>query len=114
MAFKLRYQQQNQQSDLLKVLDTTTEQSEERGLILCNKTDYLVWAATGIVREDFESAAGTASTQGLRQVINSNLDDKYYFYYAEAVTETGRQAVRADGRFYGRAILPCAPNPPAL
>ena len=99
-AFKLRYQISGNpsKSDLLKkLLNTTAELSEERGLILCNKTDYLVWAATGIVREDnFESRGWhRIDAKDCAQVINSNLDDKYYFYYAEAVTETGRQAVRA-------------------
>ena len=104
-AFKLRYQIRGNpgNSDLLaRLLDTAAEQSQERGLIMCNKTDYLVWAATGIVREDsFESRGWhRIDAKDCAQVINSNLDDKYYFYYAEAVTETGRQAVRA-----GRPVL---------
>ena len=104
-AFKLRYQIRGNpsNSDLLaRLLDTAAEQSEERGLIMCNKTDYLVWAATGIVREDsFESRGWhRVAANECAQVINRNLDDKYYFYYAEAVTETGRQAVRA-----GRPVL---------
>ena len=70
---------------LKKLLETADEQSEERGLILCNKTDYLVWAATGIVREDsFESRGWhRIDAKDCAQVINSNLDDKYYFYYAK-------------------------------
>lgn len=104
-AFKLRYQIRGNpsNSDLLaRLLDTAAEQSEERGLIMCNKTDYLVWAATGIVREDsFESRGWhRIDAKDCAQVINGNLDDKYYFYYAEAVTDTGRQAVRA-----GRPVL---------
>ena len=104
-AFKLRYQIRGNpsNSDLLaRLLDTAAEQSEERGLIMCNKTDYLVWAATGIVREDsFESRGWhRVDANDCAQVINGNLDDKYYFYYAEAVTDTGRQAVRA-----GRPVL---------
>jgi uncharacterized membrane protein len=104
-AFKLRYQIRGNpsNSDLLaRLLDTAAEQSEERGLIMCNKTDYLVWAATGIVREDsFESRGWhRIDAKDCEQVINGNLDDKYYFYYAEAVTDTGRQAVRA-----GRPVL---------
>ena len=104
-AFKLRFQIRGNTSNaelLKKLLETADEQSEERGLILCNKTDYLVWAATGIVREDgFESRGWhRIDAKDCAQVINSNLDDKYYFYYAEAVTDTGRQAVRA-----GRPVL---------
>ena len=104
-AFKLRYQIRGNpsNSDLLaRLLDTAAEQSEERGLIMCNKTDYLVWAATGIVREDsFESRGWhRIDAKNCAQVINGNLDNKYYFYYAEAVTDTGRQAVRA-----GRPVL---------
>ena len=104
-AFKLRYQIRGNpsNSDLLaRLLDTAAEQSEERGLIMCNKTDYLVWAATGTVREDsFESRGWhRIDAKDCAQVINGNLDDKYYFYYAEAVTDTGRQAVRA-----GRPVL---------
>ena len=104
-AFKLRYQIRGNpsNSDLLaRLLDTAAEQSEERGLIMCNKTDYLVWAATGIVREDsFESRGWhRIDAKDCAQVINGNLDNKYYFYYAEAVTDTGRQAVRA-----GRPVL---------
>ena len=104
-AFKLRYQIQGNpsNSDLLaRLLDTAAKQSEKRGLIMCNKTDYLVWAATGIVREDsFESRGWhRIDAKDCAQVINGNLDDKYYFYYAEAVTDTGRQAVRA-----GRPVL---------
>ena len=99
-AFKLRYQIRGNpsNSDLLaRLLDTAAERSEDRGLIMCNKTDYLVWAATGIVREDnFESRGWhRIGAKDCAQVINGNLDDKYYFYYAEAVTDTGRQAVRA-------------------
>ena len=44
-AFKLRYQIRGNpsNSDLLaRLLDTAAEQSEERGLIMCNKTDYLI------------------------------------------------------------------------
>ena len=104
-AFKLRYQIRGNpsNSDLLtRLLDTAAEQSEERGLIMCNKTDYLVWAATGIVSEDsFESRGWhRIDAKDCAQVINGNLDNKYYFYYAEAVTDTGRQAVRA-----GRPVL---------
>ena len=104
-AFKLRYQIRGNpsNSDLLaRLLDTAAEQSEERGLIMCNKTDYLVWAATGIVSEDsFESRGWhRIDAKDCAQVINDNLDNKYYFYYAEAVTDTGRQAVRA-----GRPVL---------
>ena len=104
-AFKLRYQIRGNpsNSDLLaRLLDAAAEQSEERGLIMCNKTDYLVWAATGIVNEDsFESSGWhRIDAKDCAQVINGNLDNKYYFYYAEAVTDTGRQAVRA-----GRPVL---------
>lgn len=104
-AFKLRYQIRGNpnNSDLLeRLLETAATQSTDRGLVMCNKTDYLVWAATGIVREDsFESRGWhRVAANECAQVINRNLDDKYYFYYAEAVTETGRQAVRA-----GRPVL---------
>jgi len=101
-AYKLRFGVNgNPKGDELirKLIQTARNEADERGLILCNRTQYLVWAASGRLRQDdFESTGWlpVPATQ-CAQIINSNLTDRYYFYYAEAVHEDGRP-VREAGR----------------
>lgn len=93
-AYKLRYGVNGNPKgrDLLKRLITTLRsEAKSRGLILCNKTEHLVWAATGqLADEQFESRGWTrVPAAECTQVINQNLDNRYYFFYAEAVTAQG-------------------------
>lgn len=101
-AYKLRFGVRgNPKGDELisKLVQTVRSEADERGLILCNRTQHLAWAASGRLRDDdFESTGWLPipSTQ-CAQLINSNLTDRYYFYYAEAVDENGRP-LREAGR----------------
>lgn len=101
-AYKLRFSVKgNPKGDdlLRKLIQTARSEADERGLTLCNRTQYLVWAASGKLRQDeFESTGWlpVPATQ-CAQIINSNLSDRFYFYYAEAVHEDGRP-VREAGR----------------
>ena len=102
-AFKLRYRVSGNPSGttlLRELLKAVRLEARERGLILCNKTKYQVWAATGIVKEDsFESAGWLSITPGnCEQAVNSPLNDRYYFYYAEAVTDSGRPLMESGRR----------------
>lgn len=85
---------------LSRLITTLRAEAKSRGLVLCNKTDYLVWAATGQLNDDqFESRGWTRVPVGeCAQVINQNLDSRYYFFYAEAVTQNGDVAVEAGRR----------------
>lgn len=101
-AFKLRYRIDGNPTGekLLRQLHNTANQvGGERGLILCNKTDHLVWAATGKVRDfGFESQGWLRVDAGAcKQAVNNDLTERFYFYYAEAVTEKG-QPVMEGGR----------------
>ena len=101
-AFKLRYRIEGNPTGekLLRQLHNTASRvGGERGLILCNKTGHLVWAATGKVRDfGFESQGWLRLDAGAcKQAVNSDLTERFYFYYAEAVTEKG-QPVMEGGR----------------
>ncbi len=82
-----------------KLIQTVRNEADERGLIICNRTQYLVWAASGQLRQDDFQSTGWLPIPATQcaQVINSNLTDRFYFYYAEAVHEDGRP-VREAGR----------------
>ncbi len=99
-AYKLRYRISGSKrgADLLAALvSTAREEATRRGLSLCNKSDHLVWAASGMLRDDvFESQGWTRVPVGeCAQVISQNLTDRYYFYYAEAVDDKGRPVMQA-------------------
>lgn len=101
-AYKLRFGiSGNPKGDdlLRKLIQTARQEADERGLILCNRTQYLVWAASGRLQEDAFQSTGWLPVPAAEctQVINSNLTDRFYFYYAEAVHEDGRP-VRDAGR----------------
>lgn len=101
-AYKLRFGVSgNPKGDELirKLIQTVRNEADERGLILCNQTDYLVWAASGRLRQDDFESTGWLPVPSAQcaQIINSNLTDRFYFYYAEAVHEDGRP-VREAGR----------------
>ena len=93
-AYRLRYQVKGKPEGeklLAQLFETTRKQADERGLILCNKTKNLVWAATGRIKGDgFESQGWLrVLPKQCAQAIHQNLTDRFYFYYAEAVTDTG-------------------------
>ena len=102
-AYKLRYGVNGNPKgrDLLnRLISTLRNEAKSRGLILCNKTEHLVWAATGQLSDDqFESRGWTrVPAAGCTQVINQNLDNRYYFFYAEAVTAQGDVVTEAGRR----------------
>ncbi|MGC6534647.1 MAG: DUF1036 domain-containing protein [Parvibaculales bacterium] len=99
-AYKLRYRvdKSKRGADLLSALvRTARDEAGRRGLSLCNQSAFLVWAASGMLRDDrFESRGWTRVPAGAcAQLINQNLNDRYYFYYAEAVDEKGRPVMEA-------------------
>ena len=101
-AYKLRYGVKgNPKGEALlgKLIQTVQSEAGERGLTLCNRTDHLVWAATGQLKNDRFQSRGwrRVPADECTQVINESLSDRYYFYYAEAVGEDGR-LVREAGR----------------
>ena len=74
------------------MIKTARQKASARGLLLCNRTPHLVWAATGVIKGDtFESRGWLRILpKQCGQAINQNLDDRYYFYYAEAVDANGK------------------------
>lgn len=102
-AYKLRYGVTGNPKgrDLLnRLIGTLRNEAKSRGLILCNKTAHLLWAATGQLTDDrFESRGWTrVPAEDCTQVINQNLDNRYYFFYAEAVTAQGDVVTEAGRR----------------
>lgn len=102
-AYKLRYgiSGNPKGADLLtSLIATLRTQSNERGLVLCNRTGYLVWAATGqLVEDNFETRGWVRiKPDECAQAINRTLTGRYYFYYAEAVNEEGDVVVEAGRR----------------
>ena len=74
--------------------------AEKRGLLLCNKTNDLVWAAVGRVKGDGFKTEGWLSIepQKCRKGINEELTARYYFVYAEAVDPSGNPVIHAGRR----------------
>jgi uncharacterized membrane protein len=102
-AYKLRYGIQNDPKGkalLAKLIKTVRDEASQRGLTLCNKTSHLVWAATGMLRANVFESRGWTRVPGTScvQVFNQTLDDRYYFYYAEAMDEKGKSIVEAGRR----------------
>lgn len=102
-AYKLRYgvASNKRGTELLRALVTTArDEAERRGLSLCNQTDFLVWAASGMLRDDVFESRGWIRVlpRQCAQVINQSLNDRYYFYYAEAVDENGEPIMQAGRR----------------
>jgi uncharacterized membrane protein len=101
-AYKLRYSVKgNPKGDALlgKLIKTVQSEAGERGLTLCNRTAHLIWAATAQLRNDRFHSRGwmRVPADECTQVINESLSDRFYFYYAEAVTDKGR-LLREAGR----------------
>ena len=93
-AYRLRYQIKGKPEGaklLAQLFQTSRKQAGERGLVLCNKTKNLVWAATGQLKGDAFESQGWLRVlpKQCAQAINQDLRGRFYFYYAEAVTETG-------------------------
>ena len=84
---------------LNKLYRAVKEIENARGLLLCNKTDYLVWASVGQVQGDKFKTEGWLQIhpqkcqKGIREALNA----RYYFVYAEAVDDAGNP-VRQGGR----------------
>lgn len=74
--------------------------AEKRGLLLCNKTNDLIWAAVGRVKGDGFKTEGwlAIAPQKCRKGINDELSARYYFVYAEAVDTSGNPVIRAGRR----------------
>ncbi|MGC6471252.1 MAG: DUF1036 domain-containing protein [Parvibaculales bacterium] len=88
-------------NDLLTDLyEKAALKAESRGLLLCNKTNDLIWAAIGRVKGDGFKTEGWLSidSQKCRKAINEELTARYYFVYAEAVDTSGNPVIRAGRR----------------
>ena len=102
-AYKLRYSIKNNPRgrELMKqLIRTARTEASRRGLTLCNTTGHLVWAAIGLLNDDdFESRGWTRiPADSCRQAFNQPLEDRFYFYYAEAADERGRPVSEAGRR----------------
>ncbi len=82
------------------LFDKVGVRSKARGLLLCNKTDDLIWAAIGRVQGDGFKTEGWLSIdpQECRRAIKEELTARYYFVYAEAVDSKGNPVIRAGRR----------------
>ncbi|MGC6512659.1 MAG: DUF1036 domain-containing protein [Parvibaculales bacterium] len=85
---------------LTELYEQASRKAGERGLLLCNKTDDLIWAAVGRVKGDGFKTEGWLSidSQKCRKGINDELAARYYFVYAEAVDPAGNPVIRAGRR----------------
>jgi uncharacterized membrane protein len=102
-AYKLRFGVSGNPkgADLLaKLISTMRNEASSRGLMMCNKTDHLIWAATGqLADEQFESRGWVrVPAQECAQAINKSLNSRFYFFYAEAVDANGDVVVEAGRR----------------
>lgn len=102
-AYKLRFGVSGNPKgkDLLtRLISTLRSESNARGLVLCNKTAHLVWAATGqLVADNFETRGWVrVKADECAQAINQPLTGRYYFFYAEAVSEQGDVVIEAGRR----------------
>ena len=85
---------------LISALITGAEEEQKRsGLDLCNKTDYLVWAAVGLTGEDDDMSSGWVRIEPHQcaKAIKGRLTQSRYYVYAEAADEKG-QIARLNGR----------------
>ncbi|MCH1541741.1 MAG: DUF1036 domain-containing protein [Alphaproteobacteria bacterium] len=101
-AYKLRYSVKGDpkgEALLGRLIKTAQIEAGERGLTLCNRTAHLIWAATAQLRNDRFNTRGwmRVPADECTQVINESLSDRFYFYYAEAVSDDGR-LLREAGR----------------
>ncbi len=112
-AYKLRYgiPAATKGTNLLdKLVRTVRNAARERGLTLCNKTNHLVWVATGMLKDDNFESRGWARllADSCAQVYSQNLTDRFYFYYAEAVDAQGNTVIEAGRRkVWGGDITLC-------
>ena len=99
-AYRLRFQVSGKpegQKLIAQLIKTARQKAAERGLILCNKTDNLIWAASGELVDGGLNSSGwlRVAPNQCAQAINHDLTDRFYFYYAEAVDENGQAIIRA-------------------
>lgn len=100
---------------LLQNLITNTQEAREgQGFRFCNKTQYLVWAAIGTISDlGFTSKGWLRIPAGQCGVaINEDLNERYYFTYAEAVDNNGNP-VQEGGRnkIWGGSFSMCTKTP---
>jgi uncharacterized membrane protein len=112
-AYQTRYSVSKQLTKaplLAAMIKTARQKASERGLLVCNRTAHLVWAATGVIKGDTFESRGWLRVlpKQCGQAINQNLDDRYYFYYAEAVNAEGHPIVTGGQRkFWGGNVDMC-------
>ncbi len=98
-------------SNIKALLAQARAQVKKRGLQFCNRTAYLIWVSIGFLdQQDFQSQGWLrVPAQSCAQAINEDLNERYYFYYAEAVDENG-QALRENGiiKNWGGDVPMCA------
>lgn len=85
---------------LITTLIAGAEEEQKRaGLDLCNKTNYLVWAAIGLSGPDDEMSSGWIRIEPRQcaKAIKGRLTQSSYYVYAEAADDKG-QTARLDGR----------------
>ena len=85
---------------LVTALVAGAEDEQKRmGLDICNRTDYLAWAAVGLGGADDDMSSGwiRIEPRECAKAIKGRLTQSHYFVYAEASDEHG-QTARLDGR----------------
>lgn len=95
---------------LASMITTARQKASARGLLLCNRTAHHVWAATGLIKGDSFESRGWLQIlpKQCGQAINQNLDDRYYFYYAEAVDAEGAPiTIGGRAKFWGGTVDMC-------
>ena len=80
------------------LIEAADAQQRKSGLILCNKTEFLVWSAVGYEKDDALESSGWIRIEPGRceKAIKGELKNRYYYAYAEAVDEAGNIARRND------------------
>lgn len=79
------------------LFETVQKIAPTRGLRFCNKTSYLVWAATGAVTPRGVISKGWVKVPAgsCQAALNEPLNERYYFTYAEAVGPDGALVLEA-------------------
>lgn len=81
---------------IVKLVEGATREQQKFGLNICNKTNFLIWAAVGVSdNEDDMSSGWIRVAQGVcAKAIKDKLAAKAYSVYAEATDERGAVAMR--------------------
>lgn len=78
------------------LIERADQRQAQSGLSICNTTDYLVWAAVGYEEAGDFTSSGWIRIEPSRceKAIKGDLEQRYYYTYAEAVDGAGLVARR--------------------